>query len=124
MGFITSSRIKRKLAISQTKSTITKYRVLRVKMLKNIIEVKPLENYKLYLRFEDNNEGVIDISKIIEFTGIFTPLKVLDYFQTVKLNPEWGTIYWDNGADLDPDVLYAAITKQNLPQFSSYVYQK
>ncbi|MGI0483480.1 DUF2442 domain-containing protein, partial [Geminocystis sp. CENA526] len=37
--------------------------------------------------------------------------------------PEWGTIYWDNGADLDPDVLYSAITKQSLPQFSSYVYQ-
>lgn len=92
-------------------------------MLKDIIDVKPLENYQLYLKFEDNKEGVIDISQIIEFTGIFTPLKQIDYFQTVKLNPEWGTIYWDNGADLDPDVLYCAITKQNLPQFSSYVYQ-
>jgi hypothetical protein len=54
----------------------------------------------IVIKFEDNKEGVIDISKIIEFTGIFTPLKELDYFQTVKLNPEWGTIYWDNGADL------------------------
>jgi hypothetical protein len=92
-------------------------------MLKDIIEVKPLENYQLYLKFEDNTEEVIDISKIIEFTGIFTPLKELDYFQTVKVNPEWGTIYWDNGADLDPDVLYSAITEQKLPQVSSYVYQ-
>lgn len=88
-------------------------------MLKDIIEVKSLENYQLYLKFEDNKEGVINISKIIEFTGIFTPLKELDYFKTVKLNPEWGTIYWDNGADLDPDVLYSFITKQNLLQFSS-----
>ncbi|NCO75274.1 MAG: DUF2442 domain-containing protein [Cyanobacteria bacterium] len=88
-------------------------------MLKDIIQVKPLKNYQLYLKFEDNKEGVVDISKIIEFTGIFTPLKELDYFQTVKLNSEWGTIYWDNGADLDPDVLYSVITEQNLPQFSS-----
>jgi len=55
-------------------------------MLKDIIQVKPLKNYQLYLKFEDNKEGVVDISKIIEFTGIFTPLKELDYFQTVKLN--------------------------------------
>ncbi len=87
-------------------------------MLKDIIEVKPLKNYQLYLKFEDNKEGVIDVSDIIEFAGIFTPLKELDYFPTVKLNSEWGTIYWDNGADLDPDVLYSIITKQNLPQFS------
>ncbi|AFZ45999.1 Protein of unknown function DUF2442 [Cyanobacterium stanieri PCC 7202] len=92
-------------------------------MLQDIIQVKPLENYQLYIKFEDNKEGIIDISKIIEFTGIFTPLKELDYFQTVKLNPEWGTIHWDNGADLDPDVLYSIITKQDLPQFSNYVYQ-
>lgn len=92
-------------------------------MLQDIIQVKPLENYQLYIKFEDNKEGIIDISKIIEFTGIFTPLKELDYFQKVKLNPEWGTIHWDNGADLDPDVLYSIITKQDLPQFSNYIYQ-
>jgi hypothetical protein len=34
-------------------------------MLKDIIKVKPLENYQLYLKFEDNKEGVIDISKLI-----------------------------------------------------------
>ena len=58
-------------------------------MLKDIIEVNPLENYKLHLKFEDNREGVIDLSKVIEFDGIFEPLQNLDYFKTVKVNPEW-----------------------------------
>ena len=81
-------------------------------MLKDIVAVNPLENYQLYLKFEDNQEGIVDISQLIEFTGIFAPLQDLTYFAQVKVNPEWGTIYWENGADLDPDVLYALITDQ------------
>ena len=81
-------------------------------MLKDISSVQPLENYQLHLKFEDNQEGVVDISQLIEFTGIFAPLQDLTYFNQVKLNPEWGTIYWENGADLDPDVLYSMVTNQ------------
>lgn len=86
-------------------------------MLKDIVSVKPLENYQLYLKFEDNQEGIIDISQLINFTGIFAPLQDLTYFAQVKFNPEWGTIYWENGADLDPDVLYATITDQPIPDY-------
>ncbi len=81
-------------------------------MLKDISSVQPLENYQLHIKFEDNQEGVVDISQLIEFTGIFAPLQDLTYFNQVKLNPEWGTIYWENGADLDPDVLYSIVTNQ------------
>ena len=83
-------------------------------MLKDIIEVKPLNNYQLYLKFEDDQEGIINLEEIIEFVGIFQPLKDLDFFKTVKINPDLGTIYWENGADLDPDVLYSLITNQSL----------
>ena len=79
-------------------------------MLKDIIQVIPQENYKLYLKFEDSSEGIIDISQVIEFSEIFEPLQNLEYFRTVAVNPEWGTIYWHNGADLDPDVLYSIVT--------------
>jgi hypothetical protein len=81
-------------------------------MLKDIIEAKPLLNYQLYLKFEDQKEGIVDISKLIEFKDIFAPLQDLNYFRTVKVNSEWGTIYWENGADLDPDVLYSLIARQ------------
>jgi hypothetical protein len=89
-------------------------------MLKDIIEVRPQENYQLYLKFEDGQERIIDVSQLIEFTGIFEPLKNQDYFKTVKINPEWGTIYWENGADLDPDVLYSIITGEALPKYRQF----
>lgn len=88
-------------------------------MLKDIIEVNYQENYLLYLKFEDGKEGIVDISQLIEFTGIFAKLQDINYFKTVKLNPEWGTIYWENGADLDPDVLYSTVTNEPIPQYIS-----
>lgn len=86
-------------------------------MLKDIVAVQPQEGYQLYLKFEDGIEGVIDISQLIEFTGIFAPLQDLTYFTQVKVNPDWGTIYWENGADLDPDVLYSVVTGQPIPNY-------
>lgn len=35
-------------------------------------------------------------------------------FARVRVDPELGTIAWPNGADLDPDVLYAEVTGQPL----------
>ncbi|MFM8295149.1 MAG: DUF2442 domain-containing protein [Microcystaceae cyanobacterium] len=78
-------------------------------MLQDITFVKPLKNYKLHLHFEDDQEGIVDIQQQIKFTGVFESLKNPDYFAQVKVNPELGTIQWPNGADLDPDVLYAAL---------------
>ena len=86
-------------------------------MLKDIIEVKYIENYQIYLKFEDGSEGIVDINKLIEFKDIFASLQNLDYFKTVKLNPEWGTIYWENGADFDPDVLYSIVTGRLIPNY-------
>lgn len=87
-------------------------------MLKDIVAVKPLEGYQLFLRFEDGNEGVVDISQLIQFSGIFAPLQDLATFAQVQIHPELGTIVWQNGADLDPDVLYCIVTESQIPTYS------
>lgn len=86
-------------------------------MLQDVLAVKPLTDYKLHLRFEDGIEGIIDLTKMIEFTGVFAPLKDRTFFESVYVNPDLGTIQWSNDADLDPDVLYAAVSGQPLPDF-------
>ena len=87
-------------------------------MLTDIVAVEPKQEYQLYLSFEDGVCGEVDASKLIEFSGVFAPLKELSYFQQVQVNPEVGTIVWPKVADLDPDVLYAIITGEALPNFS------
>ena len=66
-------------------------------------------------------EGVVDLSKMIEFTGVFAPLKDRSFFEGVYVNPELRTIQWANDADLDADVLYAAVSGQALPDFEQVV---
>ena len=79
---------------------------------------KSQNNYQLYLRFEDNLEGIIDLQQQIEFSGVFELLKNPDYFAQVKVNPELGTIQWPNGADLDPDVLYSVLSNTPLDLYT------
>ncbi len=90
-------------------------------MLKDIIAVKPLEHYRLKLRFEDGAEGVIDVQQLVSFSGVFAPLSNPAEFASVQVHPELGTICWPCGADLDPDVLYSRITGQRLPNYESPV---
>jgi hypothetical protein len=87
-------------------------------MLKDIVKVRPLAGYRLHLRFEDGVEGDVDLEQFLTFDGVFAPLKDRAYFTQVRVEPEFGTIVWPNGADLDPLVLYSRIKGTPLPQTS------
>ncbi len=87
-------------------------------MLIDIVRVTPLADYELELLFEDGTNGIDNVADIVEFTGVFAPLKNKTYFDQVRVNPDIGTICWPNEADIDPDVLYALITGEPLPDFS------
>ncbi len=88
-------------------------------MLKDIVKVKPLKDFNLHLEFEDGAKGRVDIRKLVKFRGVFEPLKDETFFAKVAVNPEWGTILWPNGADLDPDVLYSMVTGEKIPEIAS-----
>ncbi len=87
-------------------------------MLKDIVEIQPLDGYRLRLRFEDGVAGEVDLEKMIQFEGVFAPLKDRAMFVQVRVNPDVGTIVWPNGADLDPLVLYSQLTGAPIPRFT------
>ncbi|HPZ07189.1 MAG TPA: DUF2442 domain-containing protein [Candidatus Eremiobacteraeota bacterium] len=63
------------------------------------------EGYKLLLAFEDGSVRIVDLEPHLE-GEIFEPLKDINYFKTVRLDPEIDTIAWENEADISPDFLY------------------
>ncbi|MCX5831495.1 MAG: DUF2442 domain-containing protein [Deltaproteobacteria bacterium] len=65
--------------------------------------VQPLDNYKLLLTFENDEQRIFDMSSYME-KGIFTELKDQNFFKSVHVG--YDTIEWGNGADLDPELLY------------------
>ena len=83
-------------------------------MLYDIVEVKVVKNYILYVRFEDGTSGEIDISKIVPFEGVFSKLKDPSYFKTVRVDKDLGTIVWESGADIAPDYLYSIISHKTI----------
>jgi hypothetical protein len=75
----------------------------------DVIKVEVLKDYTLHLQFDDGSEGNVDISALIPFEGVFEPLKDKTFFSRVTINPDIGTICWENGADLSPTYLYENI---------------
>ena len=81
-------------------------------MLKDVTDVKVVGGYRLRLRFEDGVSGEVDVFEMFEFRGVFAALRDETEFARVRVDRESGTIVWPNGADLDPDVLYAAVSEK------------
>ena len=83
-------------------------------MLVDVIEARVLQGHRLSLRFADGVEGEVDLDTIVRWEGIFAPLSTPDRFAEVRVDPVLGTIVWPNGADVDPDVLYVAVTGRSI----------
>jgi hypothetical protein len=86
-------------------------------MLKDVVFVEPMADYRIHLRFEDGLEGIVDVAKLVLFKGVFTPLNNVSEFVKVRVNTDLGIVEWDCGADLDPDVLYAVVSGIPIPNY-------
>jgi hypothetical protein len=83
-------------------------------MLKDVVEVKALDPYELFIRFEDGVEGVVALDQLVTFDGVFAPLRDPSEFRKASVNPELGVVCWPGGADLDSDVLHARLTHSTI----------
>jgi hypothetical protein len=72
-----------------------------------IIQVEYIDEYKLKLTFSNKKIKIVDLSeKVKNAKGIFLPLKNLEFFKKVAVDDCQLSIFWPNGADICPDVLY------------------
>jgi hypothetical protein len=73
-----------------------------------MIAATPRPEHVVRVMFADGEVRDVDITPLLD-TEVFGPLRDETAFEQVRIDDELGTIAWPGGADLDPDVIYAAL---------------
>jgi hypothetical protein len=74
-------------------------------MFLHVESVSHIDDYRLRIGFSDGAVKEVDLAD--ELRGeIFEPLKDLEFFLKLTVNPDTRTIEWPNGADFAPEFLY------------------
>lgn len=68
-----------------------------------VVEVTPLENYKLLIKFDNGERKLFDVKPYISGSW-YGELKDQSYFKAVLA--DGFTVVWPNGQDICPDDLY------------------
>ncbi len=72
-----------------------------------LIEATPTATHSVHVRFEDGLSANVELSHLLDYGGVFEPLRDPNYFRQLRADPEAGTIVWPNQADIAPETLYA-----------------
>ena len=75
----------------------------------DVVEVKPLTDYRLLVRFADGLSGEVPLRED-DFDGALSPLRDLQFFEQVFL--DHGAVAWPGEIDLAPDAMYEEIARQ------------
>lgn len=71
-----------------------------------LIEARVGDDHRVRVSFEDGLTAEVDLSYLLDYGGVFAPLRDIGYFRQLRADPEAGTIVWPNEADIAPETLY------------------
>lgn len=72
------------------------------------VEVKALAHYRLWLRYDDGTEGIVDLSDLAG-RGVFKAWNDTAFFESVRIGSH-GAIEWGPDLDACPDAMYMRLT--------------
>lgn len=79
----------------------------------------PTKDFGLILEFGNSEYCYVNIKALME-GEMFEPLNDYNFFRKVKVDDFTGTVVWENGLDLDPNMLYDKSVEIALPPNSYY----
>jgi hypothetical protein len=74
--------------------------------LVRVQSVKPLKDFIVVVEFTDGTKREINLEPFLRGKVFETIRQNPALFQAMKIDEQMGTIVWENGSDIDPDVLY------------------
>jgi hypothetical protein len=79
-----------------------------MKIMYKIVKLKVLSDYKIWVKYNDNTEGTIDLSSLVG-KGVFSLWNDYEEFKKVTIG-SIGELKWGDDIDLCPDSLYLQLT--------------
>ncbi|MCX8009585.1 MAG: DUF2442 domain-containing protein [Ignavibacteria bacterium] len=76
--------------------------------MNKIVDVRALENYKVWIKYSDGIEGIVDLSHLVG-KGVFKSWNNYSEFQKVSIGNS-GELKWDDKIDICADSLYLILT--------------
>lgn len=71
----------------------------------HVVDARYVADHVIWVRFRDGSEGEIDLGP--ELVGpVFEPLRDPEVFKRFRVDPEFRTLVWPNGADFAPEFLH------------------
>ena len=80
--------------------------------MSKIVEVRPSDGYRIWLRFSDGVQGEVDLSDLVG-RGVFAAWTDPNVFTAVRVE-EGGGIEWPGEIDMCPDALYMRLTGKSV----------
>lgn len=85
------------------------------------LEVKALSEYRIWIRYDDGEEGEVDLSHLAG-QGVFTLWEDEQHWKNVRISED-GAIRWSEEIELCPDATYLKLTGKSpedaFPQLKS-----
>lgn len=72
-----------------------------------LVDARVGNDHRVLVSFEDGLTAEVDLAYLLDYGGVFEPLRDIGYFRQLRADPEAGTIVWPNEADIAPETLYA-----------------
>ncbi len=74
-------------------------------MIPRVVSARYIRDYVVQVRFQDGTEGEVDLGAEL-YGEVFAPLRAMELFRELRVDPELHTLAWPNGADFAPGYLY------------------
>jgi hypothetical protein len=74
----------------------------------DVIEAQYVSDYIIKLKFRDGTAGEIDLTSVL-WGPVFEPLRDPEQFKQFRIDEDFHTLVWPNGADLAPEFLHNSV---------------
>jgi hypothetical protein len=78
-------------------------------MIVDIVEARYVDGFRIWLKFNTGESGVVDLHDLVFRYRVAEPLRNIDEFKRFYLD-SWPTLAWECGFDLAPETLYERAT--------------